>query len=827
MAEIQNEFLISAVIRKARRDRARDDILYFAEYYLSHILENQTPLFHKEIFRLLFSENRLGIAAPRGFAKAQSLESNVLTPDRWKKIKEIKIGDLVIGKDGTPKKVFGLTPITKMDLYRITTRDGRSTLCNLEHLWNIQCPQNTKNQNWKVRPLKQIIGNYKRERVDKRTGKYYIEYKYYLDWADPINFEEKKLPIDPYTFGVWLGYGANVVGGFTTGGIEILEFFPYSIKKIRPLLRTLGVLSNKHIPDIYLFSSVKQREALLQGLIDTNGSVVKGGGIVEFCNTNRKLIDDVCYLIRSLGGTATIGDGISMCNNKEFHYYKITARFPKEIIPVRLSRKRKLWRNSLKTKSAIIDIRYEKNDLGRCLNVEGGFYITDDFLLTHNSSLVLLIYGLHSLLFNKGEDILIISKSASLAEDWLRKIKSELENNERIRQDFGSLLQWGEKDSKRWTASHIVLQQENLIFSQMKAKGRGCQVRGLRPTKVLADDLEDEEEVRSEEQRKFNKEWFLGALLNVLKTDQQLVVIGTVLHPLSLLADLIDKKEQFQNWTTKKYKALENGKSLWNDRFPVEDLLKRKSEIGIYAFEAEYQNNPISSDTCLWKPDWIKKFDKLPKIEKVFAALDPATSTKESSDFSAIVVMGIGKDNNIYELFSTRGHWGTWELIDKIIDTQKRFNPIRFGIEEGALTNIIRPVLIKKTELDKTLRVPLEAISLGRYTGQEKKIKQATDKYSRALSVIHYWEQGTIYLKNQDLIDEIATFPTGRYDDFVDACVYCVKLIMKYSPLMVMFRKQDYRQGEKSFTIVDDRMPCLAPPISETFRKTNSWRINA
>jgi predicted phage terminase large subunit-like protein len=303
---------------------------------------------------------------------------------------------------------------------------------------------------------------------------------------------------------------------------------------------------------------------------------------------------------------------------------------------------------------------------------------------------------------------------------------------------------------------------------------------------VICDDLEDNEQVRSEEQRKYLKEWFLGALLNVLKTDQQLIVIGTILHPLALLAEIVDKKEQFKDWTTRKYKALENGKSLWESRFPVPDLLKRKSEIGTYAFEAEYQNNPISSDTCLWKPEWIKKWDKLPSIKRVFAALDPATSTKESSDYSAIVVMGVGEDDSVYELYSIRGHWGTWELIDKVIETNNRFHPIRFAVEQGALANIIRPVMIKKTEMDRTVRIPLEGISLGRYTGEERKIKQATDKYSRALAVIHYWEQGAVYLKNQDLIDEIVTFPTGSNDDFVDACVYAVKMIMKYSPIKVM-----------------------------------------
>lgn len=443
------------------------------------------------------------------------------------------------------------------------------------------------------------------------------------------------------------------------------------------------------------------------------------------------------------------------------------------------------------------------------------------------STITQLIYGIHCLLYNQGEDILTISKSASLAGDWLRKIKLELENNERIKNDFGMLFQWGEKESKRWTADHIVIQQDGSVYSQMRARGRGCQVRGLRPTRVICDDLEDDEQVRSEEQRKFHKEWFLGSLLNTLRVDQQLVVIGTILHPLSLIAEIINQKDQFEGWVTRKYKALENGKSLWAARFPVKDLLRRKAEIGTYAFESEFQNNPISSDTCLWKPEWVKTYEKLPtKIEKVFAALDPATSTKESSDYSAIVVMGIGENGKIYELFSTRGHWGTWELIDNIIRINRDYQPIRFGCEEGALTNIIRPVLIKKTETDKSLRIPLEAIPLGRYTGTERKVKQATDKYSRALAVIHYWEQGAVYLKNQDLVDEISTFPTGQHDDFVDACVYCVKMIMRYSPVSIMVKKENYKMGTESFEIKENRMPCLAPPISETFgRVQGSWKL--
>src|SRR3990167_6427147 len=82
------------------------------------------------------------------------------------------------------------------------------------------------------------------------------------------------------------------------------------------------------------------------------------------------------------------------------------------------------------------------------------------------STIVNLIYSLHCLLYNEGDSILIISGSAQMAEDWLRKIKYELENNEAVKRDFGGILQYGESVSPRWTTGHIILLKASKIFSQ-------------------------------------------------------------------------------------------------------------------------------------------------------------------------------------------------------------------------------------------------------------------------------------------------------------------------------------------------------------------------
>jgi len=532
-----------------------NDLYKFVQYFLMGYLSYAVPDFHKEIYSILPKTKRLVLAAPRGFAKAQSLKSKILTPNGWKLMGDIKVGDYVIGENGFPKKVLNQTPVTKMHLYRLKTRDGRSTLCNLDHLWKVSCPQNTGYKEI-VKPLRDILKNYKTERLDKRSGKLGVEYRYFLKWAKPIEFSEKDLPLDPYTLGAWLGDGTSESGGFTTNDPEMLDYIPhtvtkcknkygYTIRKIRPILRKLNLLKNKHIPEAYLFGSKSQREALLQGLIDTDGTVNASHKIFEFCNKNKRLIDDVCYLIRSLGGTATIGSGISRCNGKEFNYFKITARCPESVIPVKLKRKRKLWDKSIKVKSAITSIEYECEDLGKCIEVEDKLYITDDFLLTHNSSISSIFYPIWCALFAKERDICIVSATEGLAVEMLRAIKRELESNRRILTFFGDMK------SSKWAENHIILSNGVNI----RARGAGGQIRGFRPSLVILDDIETDEGVESEEQRKKLKNWVFKACLNTLLPEGQFVVVGTILHPLSLLADLLTIKNGWNKLKFQAYKA--------------------------------------------------------------------------------------------------------------------------------------------------------------------------------------------------------------------------------------------------------------------------------
>jgi hypothetical protein len=280
----------------------------------------------------------VAIAAPRKHGKALSLDSEVLTPDGWRKVGDLEIGDEIMGGNGKPTKVTHLHPIYEMPLYELETRDGRKAVCNDEHIWVVQCPQNNGERPVK-RNLKTLFKQYKKERLHKKSGNYYTEYKYFIPTCEPIKFEEKEFAIEPYTLGAWLGDGSSYNNGLTTADPEIFDYIPYNITKrnskynygisgLHTKLRESELLKNKHIPAEYLFGSITQREALLQGLLDTDGNVQIDGKRAEFSTIRKQLKDDFVALVRSLGGTATEGERFTKCNNKLFHSFRVTCRFP-------------------------------------------------------------------------------------------------------------------------------------------------------------------------------------------------------------------------------------------------------------------------------------------------------------------------------------------------------------------------------------------------------------------------------------------------------------------------------------------------------------------
>lgn len=374
--------------------------MMFPDRYFGDVHQEMFGFFQESLMNVMESGDGDNSCAliPRDHQKALALYSRIATPQGWVKMGDIREGDLVFGKDGLPKVVQKLHPIVEQAMFEVELDDGRTVHCNEEHLWEVTCPSNT-GQKEVVKPLKDIRKNYISNRFDKRNGKSYNEYRYFITAPDPVRYPKRDLPIDPYTLGMWLGDGHSSAGYITTADPEILDYIPYKNKKLKAKyvykieglkekLIDSDLLYNKHIPDLYLTASYEQRVELLQGLIDSDGHVHKTNKNLSYTTISLTLAKGVCELVRSLGGKAKLSNQFTKTHKEsdvKHHSYAINIWLPDEVQPCKLKRKLERVQKGQRTKSAIVKIEYIGEKPARCMTVEDGIFLADDYMKTHNS----------------------------------------------------------------------------------------------------------------------------------------------------------------------------------------------------------------------------------------------------------------------------------------------------------------------------------------------------------------------------------------------------------------------------------------------------------
>lgn len=357
-----------------------------------------------------------------GTGKAQPLHSKILTPDGWIRMRDIKIGMKVISPDSKSSNVVGVYPQGMRKIYRVHFSDGSSTECCDEHLWSVQ-NYNARNSGnkWEVLPLSEI----------RKNLTYCGRINYSVPLVRPVRYKHKqKLIVDPYMLGLLLGDGCisqKTVVRFSSSDEELIEsleescalldcrFNEYKSKnnhveggivartkdgnKVMFALRKLGLQGTnsktKFVPEVYLRSCVKDRIALIQGLLDTDGH--SGKYSLTYSTSSKKLKGGMVDLVRSLGGTATVTSKIPIYNYKGIQRkghksYTVSIKLPDNISPFRL--KRKASQYVRKTKYG--PVRYIKkiepvgNMECQCIavNNKSHLYITDNYVVTHNTYLV-------------------------------------------------------------------------------------------------------------------------------------------------------------------------------------------------------------------------------------------------------------------------------------------------------------------------------------------------------------------------------------------------------------------------------------------------------
>jgi phosphate starvation-inducible PhoH-like protein len=378
-------------------------------------------------------EKRIIEVAPLAFmrGRAQPLHSRLLTPTGWRTMGEIEPGDYVIGSGGNAVRIIGVFPQGPKMVYRLTMTDGTSTLSCAEHLWAVRTMEDKRRHKpRRILSTAEMMGNLR----------HHHQYRYELPLLSaPVNWSYREVPLEPYSLGLLLGDGCitdKTSPTFATSDVELVSSLELALGDMNlsfrrksavdyvitnPAAGRGGILvrnprtqalrglnlagtysATKFVPDVYLYNSPEVRLSVLQGLLDTDGGpVVQEGRTcrIQYTTTSERLRDDVLFLVRSLGGVAywrrrkAEGRKPGFANGREVGYrndcFVMDIRLPDGLEPFRLKRKADTYRTHRggRPMRFIRHIEPVGVQETQCISVaaEDSLYVTDDFILTHNT----------------------------------------------------------------------------------------------------------------------------------------------------------------------------------------------------------------------------------------------------------------------------------------------------------------------------------------------------------------------------------------------------------------------------------------------------------
>lgn len=347
---------------------------------------------------------------------AQPLDSLVLTDKGYKRMEDIQIGDKVITPLGGKSRVVAIHPRGLREVYKVEFLDGTSTECCADHLWMRKAyHQYQYGSPGSVKSLREIMsaplknnhaGNYKNYIPTIQVG---------VDLT-PEGGEDISLLLHPYLLGALIGDGCLTMNQPDFGNSE--EFMVEKVRGLLPegnhlrnrqglsyaiggptnptrdALQALGLWGHKaytkFIPEEYKWTSAENRLMLLQGLMDTDGTVNNTKTAI-YNTISPQLADDVKFIVQSLGGTAS--NCVSAAGA-----YSVVMRLPRGIEPFTLPSKLEKYLSANKRQreetyaldKGVLRGMWSITPAGikevQCITIEDkeGLYITNDFIVTHN-----------------------------------------------------------------------------------------------------------------------------------------------------------------------------------------------------------------------------------------------------------------------------------------------------------------------------------------------------------------------------------------------------------------------------------------------------------
>lgn len=418
--------------------------------------------------------------------------------------------------------------------------------------------------------------------------------------------------------------------------------------------------------------------------------------------------------------------------------------------------------------------------------------------------------SLHSIMYGYKHYVLILSDSSDQAETFLGDIRSELEDNTAIREDFGDL-----KGDRFWTNAGFLTS----TGIKVEGIGSGKKIRGRRhkqwrPDLILLDDIENDTNINTPEQRAKLANWFDKAVSSAGAGYTDILYVGTVLHYDSLLCKVMAKPdyrsvkyqavvswaEDTELWETWRqiYTDLENGEHqedalrffedhrermlmgtrvLWEAKNSYYKLMTIKVSLGDAAFNSEYQNDPLDPSACLFSEETTTFYDDDPpdfsdRRFAFFGSNDPSLGKNSKADTSSLFALALDSTSGIMYVVEADITKRTPDrIIVDAIEMEKRLRQIyrhcfqAFGVESVQFQSFFATVMAR------------ESARLGVYL-PVRQIPSLLPKQVRIESLVPFVTNGYVRFsrKHKELLKQMFQYPMGRNDDGPDGLEMVVKL---------------------------------------------------
>lgn len=416
------------------------------------------------------------------------------------------------------------------------------------------------------------------------------------------------------------------------------------------------------------------------------------------------------------------------------------------------------------------------------------------------SSWASLVGTVFDIAYDREDVIVLIKKTFPLAVTDLRNIISEVKYNPRFKLFFGHREFLIDRQEKVYIYNPVT---KHRTYIEVKGAGqsiRGIVVEGKRPSKILLDDFEDENNTLTPEQRDKVREWIAGQVMPSLNPHTgHIIAIGTIVHYDSWLNNLWNNYQDAQkagrdfSWHVIFHQMIEDDKSIWPERFTDEYIANLKmsyDELGrMDMYYQEYMNIPFNIDNADFRHDYIKDWvgsigwnkelqshvrvtdaDKESVVPAdVIVGIDPSSGT--SGDYTGIVVMACTPNGKRYLEVADRKMLKPNELKDLVFDLYYKYHPRLIVMEEQAM-QVIMGYWLREEMSRRNQYLPVVGEKVSTRQTKEDKLRQALQPIYNA-GVMHHKAHMT------DLEVELLTFPKGKNDDLMDALYLASKYIQK------------------------------------------------